>query len=201
MPKKRHCDRIVDCLQAEDELHCEKTIIEVFRNTMRHMILADTSRNGIDEKEDTAPNKLKNEDDEVTTALTAEVATTLITDKHTVATDVPDNIFGTNTFKMETSFIPNSLNRNEFGYTTENTLFASSLKISDEGQSISYNQEPTMTAEIHSRTGKITEEVTFEGDINRTTEMQEITVTESALHNATEEMTPLIIEDHFKCSR
>ncbi|GJQ72842.1 hypothetical protein Trydic_g1491 [Trypoxylus dichotomus] len=201
LPKKRRCDGIVDCLHGDDEIHCEENIIKVFRNAMGHMILENTIRNETEEKDDATPNKLDAGDKEVTTTVTTDVASTLITDKSTLATGVNDNIFGTTAFKMENNPTPSDLNRNEFGYTVENTLFASSPKISDESQPISSEENLSMTANAYSMAT-----VTSQWNPNETdnvtetnTELVSSLLTATIVETATTHSA--MTEDYFKCTR
>lgn len=178
-------------------MHCEKNIVEVFRNAMRHMVLAGTTRKETEDG-DTTPTKLEAE----VTTMAATEASTLITDENSVATGVVDNIFDT-TFKMENSPTPDDLNRNEFGYAVEDTSFASPPEISDEAQSISYGETTQASINIYSVTGTV-KDLPYRDETDSLTKINEtisISLSTPSIEQNARDTVAIIIPDHFKCTR
>ncbi|XP_017777496.1 PREDICTED: serine protease nudel-like [Nicrophorus vespilloides] len=112
IPKKRRCDKIVDCLYGDDEVDCAKrnSISSLFKHAVRHMMLDDLSRsNG------------ENASVEVTSPIGDSIAPTAFQMENTPITD-PVN--GLASVKDDTSFAsPAGLSdRNEFISNTTASL-------------------------------------------------------------------------------
>lgn len=194
LPKKRHCDKIADCLFGDDEIDCgDQKITHHLTDALKHMMLAE-SRDVNREKDS----------EEVTTE-----TSTLISNKNTATTTgIGDSISGT-TFKMENADLNTNL------YTERQASFATNtVRISDvEVQSISYDEVSLKSADAYSEVSKDLRKLETTSEIPSTsiiltTEEVPTTMIETSSVFTTEALpinpvlsTVLSQSEHFKCTR
>lgn len=174
LPKRRRCDRVIDCLVGDDEMNCEATsFANFFKHAMRNMYVGVT-RNGTNFIAANAP--------EITKVDTDTIA-------HT-------------TFSAQNYPIADNKTENDFNSIGDSSSFANSPNASDKSEFIT-NIEDTTSANVDISAKNYKTDESLQELISTTDSQITTSTTATATSNNTNEIaiSPNEIFETFLCKR